>query len=594
MPNLLNENFLKGASAMNRAFLILLFAATLGLTGICMAQDNVLTDIRDVHKRDIKFEGFTLNDAQGISISVVGSGKERPLWTRAWILNSDTREIVWNIRHASPKDDDRSSVQFTDKIVLPKGIYEVYYATFPYYYYNIDGFSGFMDFLGDRVFRWNDKDDDSPDDTKDLSIVVSGNGMHLTREAVEKHQEDYKKNSVFSMSGLWDSQSEHRGFILNKPTQLTVYAIGEARSDGSYDYGWIKNVKTGEIAWTMTNKDLKHAGGDRKNRMVNETISLPSGTYAAFFVTDDSHSSREWNAPPPYDPQFWGITVRLSDPGAKQNVRLYDYENVPAKNVIVELTRVRDKEFRSKGFTLKRGMDVRVLAIGEGRDREMYDYGWITDAKTNKKVWEMKYMDTEHAGGAEKNRMVDKVIHFDDGSYMIYYVSDGSHSYRDWNSTPPFDQDHWGITIVGIDEKYDASDVAPYDDQNDKSIFARIARVGDDERKRKSFSVDKDTEVRIYAVGEGRDREMYDYGWIEDAKSGKIVWEMTYRMTEHAGGAEKNRQYDGTMVLKAGEYVLRYRSDDSHSFEGWNEDPPIDPFNWGITVYDAATKISGK
>jgi hypothetical protein len=48
------------------------------------------------------------------------------------------------------------------------------------------------------------------------------------------------------------------------------------------------------------------------------------------------------------------------------------------------------------------------------------------------------------------------------------------------------------------------------------------------------------------------------------------------------------------MMLKAGEYVLRYKSDDSHSFEGWNEDPPSDPFNWGITVYDAGTKISGK
>ena len=108
---------------MNRAFLIVLFAASLGLEGICMAQDNVLVNIRDVRKRDVKFEGFTLNESQSISISVVGSGKERPLWTRAWILNSDTREVVWNIRHALPKDDDRSSVQFTDKIVLPEGTY---------------------------------------------------------------------------------------------------------------------------------------------------------------------------------------------------------------------------------------------------------------------------------------------------------------------------------------------------------------------------------------------------------------------------------------------------------------------------------------
>jgi len=424
-------------------------------------------------------------------------------------------------------------------------------------------------------------------------VLVTGKGTRLNEEAVKKLQDDYKKNSLFSMSGLWDNQYEHQGFILDKPTGLAIYALGELRSDGSYDYGWIKNVKTSEIVWTMKDKDLEHAGGDRKNRMVNETISLPAGSYAAFFVTDDSHSAREWNAPPPYDPEFWGMTVRVAQPDMNNNVHLTEYEDVPSKNIIVDLTRVRDKEFRSKGFTLKRGMDVRILAIGEGTDDEMYDYGWITNAKTNAKVWEMKYINTEHAGGAEKNRMVDKIIHLDKGSYMTYFVSDGSHNYHDWNAAPPYDQEHWGITVLGSGDNYAASDVAPYDDQSDKSILARIVRVGDDERRQKNFTLQKETEIRIYAIGEGRDGEMYDYGWIEDGKSGKTLWEMTYRMTEHAGGAQKNRRFDGTITLKPGEYIVHYRSDDSHSFEGWNDDPPADPFNWGITIYNAEPKISG-
>ena len=343
----------------------------------------------------------------------------------------------------------------------------------------------------------------------------------------------------------------------------------------------------------MKDKDLDYAGGDRKNRMVKETISLPAGSYAAFFVTDDSHSAREWNAPPPYDPEFWGITVRAAQPEMMHNVRLSDYDDLPARNIMVDLTRVRDKEYRSKGFTLKRGMDVRVLAIGEGKDGEMFDYGWITNATTNAKVWEMKYSGTEHAGGAEKNRMVDKIIHLDKGSYMVYFVSDGSHNYHDWNAPPPYDQEHWGITVLASDDKYASTDVAPYDDQNNKSIIARIVRVGDDERRQKNFILEKETEVRIYALGEGRDGEMYDYGWIEEGKSGKTIWEMTYRMTEHAGGAEKNRRFDGTITLQPGEYTVHYRSDGSHSFDGWNDDPPSDPFNWGITLYNAEQKISG-
>jgi len=587
------ESLLKGALAMGRRSLLLFLALFFVPGGRSNAQDNVLADIQNFHKREVKFEGFVLSEPQSVSIKVVASNRKHPLWTRAWILNSATREVVWDMRHASPKDDDHASATFTDKVSLPLGTYEVYYASFPYSFYNIDGFSDLMDFLGDEVFHWN-SDEDFTGDYKELSVLVEGKGTRLDKGSVEKLHESYRKSAIFSISGLWDNQSEHQGFILDKPTDLDIYAIGEVRSDGSFDYGWIKNAKTGDIVWTMMNRDLKHAGGDRKNRMDKETISLPAGNYAAFFVTDDSHSAREWNAPPPYDPEFWGMTVRASHPEMKENVRLYAYENVPAKNLIAEITRVRDKEFRSKGFTLKRGVDVRVLAIGEGMDGKMYDYGWIVDANSNKKVWEMKYFDTQNAGGAQKNRMVDKIVHLDKGSYLAYYVSDGSHNYGDWNAAQPYDPDHWGITIIGADDKFAASDIAPYDEESGKSVVARIVRVGDDERKRKSFTLAKDTEVRIYALGEGRDDEMYDYGWIEDAGTGKTVWEMTYQMTEPAGGAKKNRLYDGKIMLKSGEYIVHYRTDDSHSFEGWNDDPPADPYNWGITLFNADTKISDR
>ena len=80
---------------------------------------------------------------------------------------------------------------------------------------------------------------------------------------------------------------------------------------------------------------------------------------------------------------------------------------------------------------------------------------------------------------------------------------------------------------------------------------------------------------------------MADYGWIEDAKSGRRVWEMTYRTTEHAGGASKNRRFEGAIKLPAGNYVLRYETDGSHSFGNWNAAPPDDPEAWGITVSKA-------
>jgi hypothetical protein len=39
------------------------------------------------------------------------------------------------------------------------------------------------------------------------------------------------------------------------------------------------------------------------------------------------------------------------------------------------------------------------------------------------------------------------------------------------------------------------------------------------------------------------------------------------------------------MLLDKGEYKLRYRSDDSHSHNRWNDDPPDDQHYWGITLF---------
>ena len=89
---------------------------------------------------------------------------------------------------------------------------------------------------------------------------------------------------------------------------------------------------------------------------------------------------------------------------------------------------------------------------------------------------------------------------------------------------------------------------------------------------------------KLFSLGEGTSGEMHDYAWIEDANTGRTVWEMTYRKTRRAGGARKNRIFDETVYLKAGEYLVFYRSDGSHSFEDWNASPPHDPINWGVTL----------
>ena len=114
-------------------------------------------------------------------------------------------------------------------------------------------------------------------------------------------------------------------------------------------------------------------------------------------------------------------------------------------------------------------------------------------------------------------------------------------------------------------------------------VIAQIVQVQDNEDKTVAFNVASSQDVRIFAIGEGQPGEMFDYGWIEDDK-GSRVWEMQEPRTSRAGGAGKNRQIDVVITLPAGNYKLRYKSDDSHSFDHWNALPPDINF-WGIAVY---------
>jgi len=122
------------------------------------------------------------------------------------------------------------------------------------------------------------------------------------------------------------------------------------------------------------------------------------------------------------------------------------------------------------------------------------------------------------------------------------------------------------------------------DDLARKTALAQIVSVPDDADKTVEFNLSQSSSVRIFTAGEGDNGQMYDYGWIENAETGKPVWEMKYSETTHAGGAAKNRKVDVVITLPAGKYRLRYKSDDSHSFDNWNAMPPDINF-WGIALY---------
>ena len=74
-----------------------------------------------------------------------------------------------------------------------------------------------------------------------------------------------------------------------------------------------------------------------------------------------------------------------------------------------------------------------------------------------------------------------------------------------------------------------------------------------------------------------------DYGWIENEHR-DTIWSMKMNNTQFAGGAPSNRFSNTEVPLKAGNYVLKYSSNQVNSFDRWiNKRPDINFY--GIVVY---------
>lgn len=582
---------------MNALLLVLLAAQAPPPTA------SPLVQMRDLSPREHRVAGFVLAATQDVRVEAVGAeprpgrrtdrddeawwreNEERATWpAAAWILDTRSREVVWDLRGAESARDANGLRRFSGTLRLPAGTYEAHYGSFPATWSDREERGVSLRELAQRARRARDGGAYVDDGAyRSFALSVTGAGRAATAAELEAARRTFARTAIVSLAP-GPGATVRSGFQLARAAEIEVYAIGELTKEGAFDHAWIINADTRERVWRMEYAATEPAGGARKNRMVREALRLPAGRYVAYFASDESHGPDGWNAVPAFDPAFWGLTLRVADAAARTAIRPFEFEPVPAGHTLVTLTGIGDGEARSAGFTLRRAMDVRIYAIGEGVNDDMADYAWIVDATRHRRVWTMRRSDTEPAGGAQKNRLFDGTLRLEPGAYLVYYTSDGSHSAGRWNDAPPAEPRYWGVSVFPASGRLDSSAVAPFERAPAGAVVAELVRMGNDERARAPFTLDRDAAVRVYALGEG-DGEMYDYGWIEEEPSGRVVWEMTYRTSDPAGGTRKNRAFDGVIQLRAGRYLLRYRSDGSHAYGDWNSAPPDDPEAWGITVF---------
>jgi len=398
---------------------------------------------------------------------------------------------------------------------------------------------------------------------------------------------------------------EAQGLGIRKTSRFWTFQWRDRDDDTMLAYAWLLDARTRRPVWIM---DADNSAPDDDNPYLlraDHQLDLPAGPYELYYFSglewlESDESGDEAN-------QSWWTSLFGSDqPSGRQveDALESSYVTVSAEGLtrrealpfeatgalpeaLILQQQLGDSTLLVSGFKLDRAADLRLYGLIEktGSQRTASDFGWIVNAITREVVWNANDAKLEKAGGAVKNQRFDEGLPLQPGSYLVYYGTDSSHSYRRFNASPPYDPLNWGITVLP-GANLTADTFSLFDPAQGAEALIEIKEVGVDESIERAFRMNSPGSLHVLALGEYDEDgdKFYDHGWIVDASTGKTVWRMTGRNTMSAGGAEKNRRFDGLVELPAGTYVVHYVTDGSHSFDGWNQGAPFEPERWGITI----------
>ncbi len=209
---------------------------------------------------------------------------------RGWILDAQTRRPIWEMSASKAHygGGAKKNRRQVETIQLPAGDYIATYVT--------DGSHSPAD--------WNAA---PPCDPLRYGLILS-----LPKDG-DQSQVELASNPeagpvLAELVRLGNHQNERRAFTLQSPAKVRVYAIGERDGDELADTAWIEDDQ-GRTVWSMSSGNTLHAGGAEKNRMADEVLNLPKGTYTLRVRTDGSHSYPRWNDAAPWDMEHYGATV---------------------------------------------------------------------------------------------------------------------------------------------------------------------------------------------------------------------------------------------------------------------------------------------
>ncbi len=561
--------------------------------------------ISDVDLDRLRRHSFAVDRAARVTIEAVGSlnstdEHEREFAAYGWVLDRVRRKVVWQMEPGKVTRERGSVASVRDTFLLDAGTYDVYFTSHGNRSGSRFGISFLDRLLGDESAWRGDQD-------RWKMIVRKAPGEEiqiklLTDESDTALAPKYP-NLVWTTAPMRGRREAEYIFQVSEAAQLSIYAVGEI-GNRPMDFGWIEDVASGERIWEMTLENTRHGGGWEVNRVYEDTIAVDEGIYRAAYQTDARQSWGDWVGNPPLDPAGWGVTLAASPAAA-----VSPFDPLANREPMIELTRVRDDERRQAQFKVNQPTQLAAFAVGEIGRSSRYDWGWLRNNDSQEIVWEMTYPRSRQSGDDESNRAELAFFRLEPGTYTLGYETDDSHSYDSWLHGRPEHPERWGVTLFPVAKQIDSSAVEVLDIETtalgDKhshpeppqppehpvhspplpgTMMVTLSGVGNEERAKATFTLQEESKLHVRAIGEITISGRYDYGWIEKADSGEIVWEMTFQNTQPAGGADRNRRYDGVVALGPGEYIVHYRTDFSHAYGDFGEEAPADPQGWGVRI----------
>lgn len=512
---------------------------------------------------------FTLGSATSVIVtSSAARGEGDRYESYGWIVDRTSRQVVYHPSEATARSENRGVVQFSDTLRLEAGTYDVFYTPFGN---DENSGGGFLSFSSEN--RWRSSRDDW------FVQVVRADG-----QALDGDRWRYRDARPSGDDVLWSSHSSENEMVVQvtRPDTLVIDVV-TAEMDRRGDEVRLSRLPDDTEVWSLADASPTPGGGSKRYTSAHTRLPLSPGFYRlrnGIYISDPTG----WQANPPLDVGSYGVTLRTVGGGIRPFSAWSD-DALPT----VAITRPGNDESIRQPFTVARPVDVIVYAMGEVRSNsQRFDYAWIHDVDSGRKIWEMNRSDSRPAGGHSSLRVAEEVLRLKAGRYELVWRSDDSRSFADdfLNDDAPDNPERWGAYVFAPFDST-AISTAAIAAPVQRTPLASVLEVGNDRDQTAVLQLDRETEVSVEALLEAdSDGRWYDTATLTHVGDGKEVWSVERVDPEPDVSSDDYAWGRSVLTLAPGTYTLRVVTDARRAFGDWDSDgPPSRPEAYGMAIY---------